>query len=172
MVAFTLVETLVVVTLIAVMAALIVPRMGRSLGRRELRECAGRLAHTMRTVRQLAVAQQRTMAIAFAENRSGYYATVPSGQTGSGSAVRLSWLKPTRWPEGVKLVGLKIPRVRAGAGTRDVKFFSDGTSSGASIRLACGEDEYALVIYPHNGAVRCGDSRTASFPESRYDLGD
>ena len=38
--AFTLIEVLVVLVILAVAAGLIVPRMGRSLGQRELRESA------------------------------------------------------------------------------------------------------------------------------------
>jgi len=174
-VGFTLVELLVVLTLIAVAATMIVPRMAGSLTRRELREHTARLAYTARTVRELAVAGHRTMAIEFDLNRSGYSVTMPSSEPGSTrwQPVQMSWLKSARWPDTVKLVEFNTPGARARPGsTHRLTFFPDGTSTGATIRLACDMEEYRLMVHAHNGRVVFGNAKTSSFPQYQYDLGD
>jgi len=174
---FTLVEMLVVLTLIAMAAGMIVSRMGRSFDRRAVRECAGKLAYTVRTVRELAVARQVAMGIEFAADETGYCVTTASSSEANGSGgmvpIRLSWLKAQRWPDNVRLVEYRTADGRSrSSGARQVTFSADGTSSGVSIRLACGTEEYCLIVYPQNGRVDHGDSTTFSPPQQQYDLGD
>ena len=172
--AFTLLEILVVLAVIVVAAGVIVPRMGRSLGRQELCEAAARFAHTARTVRALAVARQRMCAIQIDLDRGYYNVAIRSNQSGLSrlQAVQASWLKAGRWPETVKIVGYRTPDGSTShAGKKQLKFFPDGSSSGASFRLTCGKDEYAVVVHPHSGRVVYGDTKTTFFAPDQYDLG-
>jgi len=173
--AFTLIEMLVVLGLLAVVAGLIVPRMGRSLGQRELREAAARFAHTARTVRELAVSRQRICAIELDLDAGAYGITWQSaeGTDGQLQTVRASWLKQGRWPESVRVSGYRTPDgSSAVSGLQQVKFMPDGTSSGASIRLEGGDGTCSVVICPHNGAVVFGDEQEISAGSGQYDLGD
>ncbi len=192
--AFTLLELIVTLTLIAVLAGLIVPRMGRSIGRRELREAAGRFVQTARTVRELAVARQEVRAMKIDLDEGRYYPAKPK-RDGEGAAfasrdgegawepLRASWLKPQRWPEAVTVDSYRTPDgLQVVGGTQCLKFFPDGTSSGAAIRLVSREDAYDIVVHPHSGRVVYEDAGRASrgadatssagFALDRYDLGD
>jgi len=173
--AFTLIELVVVLVLLTVAAGLIVPRMGRSLGQRELRESAARFAHTARTVRELAVSRHRICAIELDLDAGAYGVTWQSGSSSDGKlqTIRASWLKQGRWPESVRVTGYRTPTgVNAVTGLQQVKFMPDGTSSGASIRLEGGDETCSVVICPHNGAVVFGDEREIAGASGQYDLGD
>jgi len=173
--AFTLIELLVVLVILTVAAGLIVPRMGRSLGQRELRESAARFAYTARTVRELAVSRQRICAIELDLDAGVYGVVWQSGEHPDGKlqAVRASWLKQGRWPESVRVTGYRTPDgSSAVSGLQRVKFMPDGTSSGASIRLEAGDGTCSVVICPHNGAVVFGDEQEIAAVSGQYDLGD
>ncbi len=173
--AFTLLELIVTLTLIVILAGVIVPRMGGSMGRRELREAAARFAHTSRALRELAVARQRVCAIEVDLDAGGYCATAQSGQGGGAQwqTLQASWLKAARWPDEVTVASYRTADGKtAASGTQYLKFFPDGTSSGAAIRLVCRQDAYEIVVHPHSGRVVYGDARTTEFAQDQYDLGD
>ena len=172
--AFTLIEVVVVIVLLGLSASLIVPRMSRSLGHNELRESAARFAHTVRTVRELAIARQQLFVITIDLDGEGYGVMMTSSeQQGGMQSVQTSWLKPTRWPERVEIRQYKTPDgTSATDNVQEIKFYKDGTSSGASIILACDTHEYMIVVHPHNGRVVYGDTKTSRIAPDQYDLGD
>jgi type II secretion system protein H len=173
--AVTLLELIVLLTLIAILTGVIVPRMGRSVGRRELDEAAQRFAQTARTVHELAVAWQQICAIEVDLDGGGYAVVSQSGRNRSGQwqMLRASWLKAQRWPENVTVASFRTPDgSTASSGKQRVKFHADGTSSGAAIRLACRDDACNIVVHPHSGRVVCGDAQTTEFAPDHYDLGD
>ncbi len=173
--AFTMIEVLVVLVILAVAAGLIVPRMGRSIEGQELREAAARFAHTARTVRELAVSTRKTAAIEIDLDRGAYSVTVLSSQASGGrmQAVQASWLKQGRWPATVRVSEYQTPTGSGmSVGVQRLEFLPDGTSSGAFIRLSSDADEYSIVVRPHNGQVVLGDADTHPFMPDQYDLGD
>jgi type II secretion system protein H len=171
--AFTLIEVVVVIVLLGLTASLIVPRMNRSLGHRELREAAARFAQTARTVRELAVARQQLFAITIDLDK-GYGVIMQSKkEPGVMQKVQTSWLKPTRWPEKLEVRQFRTPDgASATSGVQKLEFYKDGTSSGASLVLACDTDEYVIVVHQHNGRVIYGDTETSRIAPDQYDLGD
>lgn len=173
--AFTLIELIVVLALIVILVGVIVPRMGRSVGYRELREAAGRFALTARTVRELAVAQRRVCALEIDLDRGGYGVVTWSGRSSEHQwqALRASWLKAQRWPAAVTVGSYRTPDgATATRGTQYLKFFPDGTSSGAALRLSCGPDAYEIIVHPHSGRIVYGDHGNTAFGQDQYDLGD
>ena len=174
--AFTLVELLVVVAVIAILAGAIVPRMGGSVGRRQLHEAAAGFAETARTVRELAVARRQTYAVEVNLDASGYCVVAPSSDAKHGDGWRrlqASWLKAQRWPRDVAIEAYRTPDgASAASGTRYLTFDADGTSSGAAIRLVCRDDAYEIVVHPYSGRVVYGDAKTTAMPPDRFDLGD
>ena len=168
-------ELLVVIALLVVAAGVIVARTGRSLGHRELRNAAGEFAQTARTVREFAVARQRVCAIEIDLDRRGYcpaYLSSTGGRDGW-RTLQASWLKARKWPEGVTVEAYRTAN-GAGAvgGSQVLKFYPDGTSSGAAIRLACRQDAYEIVVHPHSGRVVYGDASRVVFAQDQVDLGD
>lgn len=174
--AFTLAEVIVVLVVLTVAAGLIVPRMSGSLAKREIREAAGEFAVTARTVRELAVANGRTMSIQIDLDRGGYVVATREAQGRSNelTGVQMSWLKAGRWPASVQKASVRTPDGNTLlSGTHQVDFHPDGTSSGAAVLLV-GEDARSLwqiVISPRTGRVVVGDERSR-LPVEQYDLGD
>jgi type II secretion system protein H len=192
--AFTLIELLVVLVLMVVAAGLIAPRIGRSIGDRQLVETAARFAHTARTARELAVARQEVFAIAVDLDRGGYGVTMSSREGGGAMTdVQLSWLKASRWPEGVALTGyLKPDRTTATSGVQQLTFLPDGSSSGARLRFAltgaasgttsraatvrertrADAREVNVIVQPHSGRVIVTEGDVSAIPSDQIDLGD
>ncbi|MBP7934754.1 MAG: GspH/FimT family pseudopilin [Phycisphaerae bacterium] len=173
--AFTLVELLVALALLAVAAGIIVPRMSRSMGRSELREAAGRFAHTAKAARQYALARRQACAMEI-DLDHGTYAVTELHGTGSGrtsQVTRTSWLKTGRWPGSIRVSAYQTPDgLMTMNGIQRLSFQPDGTTSGASIRFVHQADEYQVIVHPHSGQVVLGDATTTTFAEDQYDLGD
>lgn len=171
---FSLIEMLVVVAILAVAAGAIVPRIGSSLERHELEQAAGRFAHLARTVRELAAARQETYVLGLDMNRGTYSVGVISEKNKKEvQKVQASWLRSGRWSEGVKVVEFKAPEgAPVTQGVQEIRFLSDGTSSGASMRFVCGTRSCTVVIHPHNGRVDCVDGHEKLLAVDQFDLGD
>ncbi|NLX07914.1 MAG: hypothetical protein GXY33_22460 [Phycisphaerae bacterium] len=171
--AVTLIELIVVVVLLTVTAGLIVPRMGRSMESGQMREAVARFKHTVRTVRELAAAEGRELAVEIDLDRKAYAVVEPAEKDGQGELLRTSYLKPGRLAESMELLGC-----RGGDGTfwssgvRQLRFYPDGTSSGASIRVRCDGCDYLLVIHTHSGRVAFEPAGDAEAVADQFDLGD
>ena len=174
--AFTLTEMVVALVVVAVAAGLIVPRMGRSLAKREIREAAGEFAATARTARELAVANGKTVSLQIDLDHGGYAVAMreAKGRTNELTEVRMSWMKGARWPGSVRRAAVRTADGNIlSSGTQRVDFNADGTSSGAAVLLA-GEserDSWQVIISPRTGRVVVGDGHTQP-PAEQFDLGD
>ncbi len=172
---FTLLEILVVLGMLAVAAGLIVPRMGRSLEQRELHEAAARFAHTARTVREFAISTAQTCALEIDVSAGAYGVVIESGDSagGQGRAVQASWLKSERWPATIRIGNYRSAgAATAGGSSERLRFFPDGTSSGATFRLETGDDAYTIVVHPQNGQVQWGHAAENPVTMVQFDLGD
>ncbi len=172
---FTLLEILVVLGMLAVAAGLIVPRMGRSLERRELHEAAARFAHTARTVREFAISTAQSCALEIDVSAGAYGIVAESGQSGDGQGrtMQASWLKSERWPASIRVSEYRSAAGATPGGSRErLRFFPDGTSSGATLRMAAGDDEYVIVVHPQNGQVQWGHAAENPATMVQFDLGD
>jgi type II secretion system protein H len=173
--AFTLIELIVVVAIIAILAGAIVPRMGRSLARQNGAEAAARFALTCRTVRELAVARQQACAVELNLDAGAYGVTAQSQAGGSTQwqAARTAWLKPQRLGEDVKVTSCRNgDGTEAPGGRLSLRFFPDGRCSGATIRLTCGAESYEILVHPQNGRVVHGKAGEVTLSPDRVDLGD
>jgi type II secretion system protein H len=165
----------IVLVLMVIAAGVIVPRVGRDTGERELRDAAGRFAHVVRTVRELAVSSRTECAIEIDLTRNGYRAVMQSatGDDDRAQTVRVSWLKPERWPESIRITDFRTPDGTAARGeTQRLRFYPDGTSSGASFRMVTDDAECSVIVHPHSGHVVFGDQARGNLLPDQYDLGD
>jgi type II secretion system protein H len=177
---FTLIELIVVLAIITVAAGAIVPHMARSLEHRTLAEVAGRLAHTARTARELALARQETCTLEIDLAHKCYCVKVVAGESNEAKPIQTSWLKPTSWPETIEANAYAEAEQPAEAnvgnmaqpGMLEIRFYPDGTSSGGSVQLVSGDEKFGLVVHPHNGRVLCGQVGSTDFTADQQDLGD
>ncbi len=173
--AFTLIELVVVMTLLAVAVGMIVPRMGKSIGRVALREAAGRLAQTARTVGALAVARRQELTLEIDLSRGAYRILMPSsdGAPGELTTVQGSWLRGAQWPKSIRVRDFRRgDGTRATGGSERIRFYPDGTSSGAALQLTDADTTQQIIIHAHSGRVSWGDPRTMSLAPDQVDLGD
>jgi len=171
----TLIEVLVVLGILGVAAGLMVPRIGSSLDQRELRESAARFAHTARAARELAVSTRKTCGVEIDLDRGGYGVLVQTDEKGGESLkpIQASWLKAGHWPKTIKVAGFRTSKgAEMTQGTQRVEFRSDGTSSGAYLRLEGPSGACAVLIHAHSGQVLVGEGAEDSFALDQYDLGD
>lgn len=170
--AFTLVELLVVIALLAVAATVIVPRMGRSIGQRGLVEAAYRLERTARTVRELAISRRQVCAVDL-DLDAGAYGVAMASSSGEVNAVQASWLKQERLPDGVRFGRVQLADGRVMTdGTQRILFQPDGTSSGAVVQLVAQGGQYLVAISPQNGRAKAGASEEEIKTSGQIDLGD
>jgi len=164
----------VALTIIAVAAGVIVPRMGASTSREELREAAGRFAQTARAVRELAVSLQRRCTIEVDLDQGTYAVTAQSSEPGGQmETVQSSWLKQGRWPASIRVAEYRTPDgARTRSGRETIEFLPDGTTSGAMMRLADGSREHYVVVHAHSGRVIFGAARATAILPDELDLGD
>ena len=173
--AFTLLELVVTIALLAVMAGLIVPRMAGSTNRAQVHEAAARFAHTARTVRELAVSRHAECALEIDLTRGGYEVLMQSNSEGvvQMKTLRFSWLKGRRWPESVHVERYSTPdRKSATGGVQRLSFHPDGRTSGATVLFVCEPYRSQVVIGQHTGRIAYGDPKTTIFPPEQVDLGD
>ena len=125
---FTLLEALVVVTITAMVGALMFPRVDRSLRLLALRETVAGLAADLRTARGQAIRGDGTVDFAVAPNGRSY------AWTGA---------RPRAVPAGVSL-----------AASGPARFYADGSAASASLTIAAGDRAASIVIDPVTGALR------------------
>lgn len=182
---FTLIELIVVLALMALSAGIILPRMGRSFEHRQLQEMVGRLVHTARTAHELAVARQQVCTLEINVPEKSYCVKLRLDNSQEARAVRMSWLKPVKWSDGIELIEFSVPddtarmkKVERSDETQQIqqiqqiRFFPDGTSSGAAIRLRCGEEECSMMVHRYNSKVVSGTQDAMRLEKDQYDLGD
>jgi type II secretion system protein H len=173
--AVTLVELLVVVAILGVLAGVIIPRMGSSVTRRQLDEAAGRLAHTARTVRELAVARQQRLALEVDLDAGAIAVAKPTaaGEHGAWQPLRMSWLKFEKLPKTVQITGFRTANGdSARSGTQYIEFYPDGAASGAALTLTSSAGTSRVIVHAHSGRVDYGDPRNTDFSNDQFDLGD
>ena len=174
-VAFTLIELVVVMAMLAVAVGVIVPRMGTSIGRVALREAAGRLAQTARTVGALAVARRQELTLEIDLSLGAYRILMPSsdGAPGELTTVQGSWLRGAQWPKSIRVQGFRRgDGTRVTSGSERIRFYPDGTSSGAALRLTDADTTQQIIVHAHSGRVAWGDPRSMSLAPDQVDLGD
>lgn len=127
---FTLIETLVVVAITALISGLMFPRLQSLVSGQEFRMAVSALTLGVRETRALAI-------------RSGTPARF--AVSGDASGFRVAERTAQRLPSAVRLV----PGARGG----DIVFYPDGTSNGGRLTLAAPGLRQGFVIFPTTGLI-------------------
>jgi general secretion pathway protein H len=125
---FTLVEILVVITILSIMSALAAPVLKRPPSQTRLKADAARMAAAIRVTRAAAMAQNRPMDFVIDLKRPSYGSPV----------VPLSPMDPAT------IVATK---------SREIRFFPSGQSTGSDIRLRLEQAEARLQVIWATGHV-------------------
>jgi general secretion pathway protein H len=139
---YTLIETVVVLAVLALAAAVVAPAVGRGLDAIRLRAEAAGVASFLRAARERAIAQHRTLEVGVAD---------------AGRALVLTASRPDPGREDERLVRRLSPLVRLAAEpapARAVVFFAHGLSSGGRLVLErAGAAVYEVRVDPLTGRV-------------------
>lgn len=140
---FTLLEIILVIAIIALVAALVAPRLNRGLGGVKTRTAASTIAATMKRAKGLALRARSKCTVNFTDSNR-----MLVGCAGSRTEAR-----EIRLDEGVQ--------VDSDNG-RSVDFFPGGSSSGGSFEVKGpdGSNAYTVMIEPSTGHVKVRASET------------
>ena len=139
---YTLIETVVVLAVLALAAAVVAPAAGRGLDAIRLRAEAAGVASFLRAARERAIAQHRTLEVGVAD---------------AGRALVLTASQPDPAREDEPLIRRLAPLARLAADpaqARAVVFFAHGLSSGGRFVLeGAGAAAYEVRVDPLTGRV-------------------
>ena len=140
---FTLVELAVVLFLLAALAALAVPSFSRTIVSARLRASASDVRSALARARLVAVSGGRVRSVVFDLERGEY------GM--DNEAVR------SRFPEPIRLGGVRLMGEAAEGGEARVRFFADGTADPAEISVESGDGATLRVsVDPLTGLAEAG----------------
>ncbi|MEM7624211.1 MAG: prepilin-type N-terminal cleavage/methylation domain-containing protein [Planctomycetota bacterium] len=177
--AFTLIEIMVVIAIIAALAVMAAPSLMGSHRKAELTDQTQRLHDATRYVQRMAVVKQRTLRLVLTPRdpehggRSSYHVELMSTDLDAPQAyVKANGgsVKPTVLPEGLRLVDVKLDHGEPLDGTLAVRFFADGSADGAVIQLGDDRRVRSVVIESATGRVESVPRRVEALPSLREDL--
>lgn len=136
---FTLVELLVVLTLIALIATLATPMIQRSIPGAQLQTSAERLRSELRLARSIAIRDNR---------QAWLLVDVEAGTYQRGENTRVQTIPPA-----IQLTLLTAQREQIDEYRGRIRFFPDGTSTGGSVTLAGETQAVEVAIDWFDGRV-------------------
>ena len=174
---FTLVETIIVIVLVAVLATMAIPRLSGATGAGRLRESARRLAVTARYARDFAVTRRSNCRLVIDATEHRYALTFQSDpqhrpneflpmRTGIGKGERLT--EPLRF-EKVWIVERARP-VLTTSRTDCITFDAMGQADPAVVAITDGRCTYSMLVAPSSGKTRLVEGPVDELPNDRQDL--
>ncbi len=140
---FTLVELLVVLTVIGLIMALAPIAMYRAMPSLELRTTTRELAAALRNTRSTAIRDNRETTLTLDVEAGWYRLDGRKGERTINPEIKLKLLTAT-----IETEDESVGRIR---------FFPDGTSTGGQITLARGESTYYILVDWLSGRVQIAD---------------
>jgi general secretion pathway protein H len=140
---FTLIEILLVMTLMGLLMALVLPAFARVMPGVELHKSVVQLASALRSARSTAVSRANEVCIEIDQDQ-GLYGI-------EGAEQRHKLAGQIRWMDS------EFTKVSAGDDVRCVRFFPHGGSSGAAFALENSDRRYQIRVDWLTGAVRIDD---------------
>lgn len=140
---FTIVELLIVITILAIVAAVMAPMLSPS-PTRELRATASEIATTLRETRRHAQAKQI---------RQRFLMDTETGQYGLEDSERRRWL-----PEGMAVEMTTAESLQTGDTSGGIDFFPDGSSTGGRLVLSIKDLALQVDIEWLTGRIRVAEN--------------
>ena len=178
---FTLVETVLVVVILALTAATVGYQYYRSMDRTVLRSGAYRLMNMAQYARLLAGEQHRPCKLHVDLTEGTYWLTeqqtgiaVEAGEAeeaGEEETIRDLYARPIRLPEELHFKLVRVEGAEAaGEGEISLTFNTDGTAQAGLIQISSKKRTYTLVIYPWTGRAELVGKEVNELPVEVTDL--
>lgn len=152
---FTLIELVLVMTAIAILGVMAMPRLSATFAALETERGAQEIAQILRVAQAQAVAATRAVRCWY-EPDERRVAIQPVSEPGAAAAPAVPPRRSHPLPAGAE-VDIQAPDPAAG-----VMFYPDGTSSGATIVLTMGDHVYQLQVDPVTSSVTLRAGRPAA----------
>ncbi len=174
--AFTLIELMVVVAVIAVLAGMAITSFGGSLDNARLESSVDRLHAQMRYAHRYAVMHQCVCRVVFVLDDSdagpGYQIEVESTDPDSQDtyvAIRSGVGKPVQLSGKVRFAEVMIDN-STDIGQYIITFQPTGEATAAAIQLTDGKRTWSVVVEPNTGRSRIVEQAVSQMPNLREDL--
>lgn len=179
--AFTLIELIVVLAVIAVLSTVIVPSFSANRAKAQLRESAKQLWTTMRFAQQHATLHHTPCRLVLIEHPGGNNNAGPGFRVEVASSdpdnadgyttLRAGPIRSATFPAGVTFGRILIAGESAtAAGTRVIRFTATGQTDAATIQVTDGQQTWSIAIDPNNGRCQLFDTALSTLPHTREDL--
>lgn len=175
--AFTLIEAIVVIIVIAVLAGVALPYFSDSLSRASLRSSADGLLDAAQYLGRMSVLERRDYRLVLikgsGDDSDGYrveVATADLDAPATFEAVTQGAVKPTRLSAPIAFGDVLIDNGGADSGERFVTFRADGSADAAVIQVTNGRSTVSILIEPTLGRVQRVEGATRRMPNLREDL--
>jgi general secretion pathway protein H len=146
---FTLIEVMVVLTILALITALALPMLSGAEAAADTRAAAHEIAAGLRMTRNLAMMRGRDEAFSI-DTESGAFRVGPGA--------------PQRVPRGVHLVLITATEEQIDANSGGIRFFPDGSSTGGGVGLSKGDIRGAVLVDWLTGRISIGAGSHAIHP--------
>jgi len=152
--AFTLIELLLVLVLVAISIATITPRLSESVSGWQAKECYKNMLAAIQLARQLALVRQEITVFALDVDRGSFTVESASQSAGSHGTGNDFWVPRQFIGKDVKIVQLE--GFTQFGSEKDLVFWPDGSTERAHITLANKKDSKAIqwhIFVEDNGAA-------------------
>ena len=170
---FTLAELIVVVSIIAVLATMTIPRMTAGTSSATLRAPTRDLLSMARYARDYAATRacECRLVIDAAEGRFVLTAPADPNRPDEFRTLRTTVVKRRTLPDGVRFGRIRIRRTIEHEEAGDViAFRPDGRSDAAIVEITDGRRTCSLVVHPDSGRPKLVEDVVAEFRDERIDL--
>jgi prepilin-type N-terminal cleavage/methylation domain-containing protein len=164
--AFTLVELTVVVVVLAMFAAMVVPRMTAMRESQRQRAFLEGMRRIAVEAREAAVAERTPTALTFDEN-AGRFEVVRVGE----SDERERALRSLTLVRDAQVTELRVESRTLTGAEWQLRFFPDGRSEGGGLEIELGNRPIAIHVAP-SGVVRWIEGRLPPADQERWPAGD
>ena len=171
--AFTLIEMMVVLMLIAVAAGMIVPRFVDRAATAALREAGRDLYTTARRAREHAVTRRRPCRLVIDAQRGRFDLLVeddPTRRPGQYRPVRRAGARRSGLDRSIRFGRIRIALPDDAESARFIQFDPMGMATAAIVEVTDGRRTWSLVVEPGTGRARLIDGEVDEMPAGRIDL--
>ncbi|MCW5942980.1 MAG: GspH/FimT family pseudopilin [Fimbriimonadaceae bacterium] len=164
---FTLIEMMVVLTLLVFMAAMVYPNLARLRDAQEKRDFVSGLATFARQAREEAISGGQSVRMRLGDGDNSLEIVTTDVDSGDERTLRTR-----RFPDGFSTGQTRIEDAIAPGSEWQLTFYPDGSSDRGGIEITEGQRVYALVLDNEIGQPRLIDGNLPDLSQDRWAAGE